>query len=170
MGLFGRLFDGILTATLYVVAVFLVVLVLSISYDVMMRYFLNRPTAWAYDLSNYLIYGITLLVAACVQKEEGHIRIDICISLFGPKTQAITNCVVSVLCAVFCGIFAWRGLEATWVSYIHRYPLTGGIKIPEFAILWLIPFGMFLLFIQFIRLSRSNIAGLSMLMTKKDRN
>lgn len=166
MGLFGRLFDGILTATLYVTGVFAIILVLSINYDVMMRYLLNRPTVWAYDLSNYLIYGITFIVAACVQREGGHIRIDICISLFGAKTQAVTNCVISILCAVFCGIFVWKGFEATWVSYIHRYPLTGGIKIPEFAILWLMPFGMFLLFIQFIRLSRNNIAGLRMLVTK----
>ena len=148
-------------------SVFTLLLVLSISYDVVMRYFFVRPTGWANDLSGYLVYAITFLGAACVQRERSHISIDILIGRFDVKTRMIVNCVTSILSAIFCGIYAWKGFEATWVSYTHRYPLVGGIKIPEFTILWLVPFGMFLLFIELIRLSRKNVVDLRMIMTKR---
>ena len=167
MKLLGKLFDKVLTATLYVASLLALLLVLSISYDVVMRYFFVRPTGWANDLSGYLVYAITFLGAACVQRERSHISIDILIERFNAKTRMIANCVTSILSALFCGIFAWKGFEATWVSYIHRYPLVGGIKIPEFTILWLVPFGMFLLFIELIRFSRKNVADLRMAMTQK---
>jgi TRAP-type C4-dicarboxylate transport system permease small subunit len=167
MKLLGKLFDKVLTTTLYVASVFTLLLVLSISYDVVMRYFFVRPTGWANDLSGYLVYAITFLGAACVQRERSHISIDILIERFDVKTKTIANCVTSILSAIFCGIYAWKGFEATWVSYTHRYPLVGGIKIPEFSILWLVPFGMFLLFIELIRLSGKNVVNLRMLMTKR---
>jgi TRAP-type C4-dicarboxylate transport system permease small subunit len=167
MKLLGKLFDKVLTTTLYVASVFTLLLVLSISYDVVMRYFFVCPTGWANDLSGYLVYAITFLGAACVQRERSHISIDIFIGRFDAKTRMIVNCVTSILSAIFCGIYAWKGFEATWVSYTHRYPLVGGIKIPEFTILWLVPFGMFLLFIELIRLSRKNVVDLRMIMTKR---
>jgi C4-dicarboxylate transporter DctQ subunit len=167
MKLLGKLFDKLLTTTLYVASVFTLLLVLSISYDVVMRYFFVRPTGWANDLSGYLVYAITFLGAACVQRERSHISIDIFIGRFDAKTRMIVNCVTSILSAIFCGIYAWKGFEATWVSYAHQYPLVGGIKIPEFTILWLVPFGMFLLFIELIRLSRKNVVDLRMIMTKR---
>jgi TRAP-type C4-dicarboxylate transport system permease small subunit len=167
MKLLGKLFDKLLTATLYMASVFTLLLVLSISYDVVMRYFFVRPTGWANDLSGYLVYAITFLGAACVQRERSHISIDILIGRFDVKTRMIVNCVTSILSAIFCGIYAWKGFEATWVSYTHRYPLVGGIKIPEFTILWLLPVGMFLLFIELIRLSRKNVVDLRMIMAKR---
>ena len=163
----GKLFDQLLTATMYLASLFALLLVLSISYDVVMRYFFVRPTGWANDLSGYLVYAITFLGVACVQRERSHISIDILIDRFSVKTKIIMNCVTSILSALFCGIYMWKGFEATWVSYTHRYPLVGGIKIPEFTILWFIPFGMFLLFIELIRLSIKNVVDLKRVMTPK---
>jgi C4-dicarboxylate transporter, DctQ subunit len=167
MKLLGKLFDGVLTASLYAAGVLALLLVLSISYDVIMRYFFVRPTGWSNDLSGYLIYAITFLGVACVQRERGHISIDILIERFGAKTRITANCVTSILSAIFCGIYSWKGFEATWVSYVHQYPLVGGIKIPEFTILWLLPFGMFLLFIELIRFSIKNFADLRTVMAKR---
>jgi len=167
MKLLGKLFDQLLTATLYLASLFTLLLVLAISYDVVMRYFFIRPTGWANDLSGYLVYAITFLGVGCVQRERSHISIDILIDRFSAKTRIIANFVTSILSALFCGIYAWKGFEATWESYIRRYPLVGGIKIPEFTILWFIPFGMSLLFVELIRSSRRNMADLKMAMPPK---
>lgn len=163
----GRVFDGILTVTLYVSSVFTALLVLSVCYDVTMRYLFNRPTAWSNDLSGYLVYGMTFIAAGCVLRERSHISVDIGLSLLPPGARAVTNSITSVLCVFFCGVFAWTASEATWVSFTHRYPLVGGIRIPEYTILWLVPFGMFLLFIQFIRQAGSDIAHLKGLWSRK---
>ena len=55
----------------------IMVLTLGVSYEVFVRYVLNAPTSWAFDLS-YMTYGALLLMAGpYTLSRNGHVRADV---------------------------------------------------------------------------------------------
>ncbi len=70
-----------------------------------MRYVLNDPTSWAFDLS-YLMYGAVFYMAgAYTLSRGGHVRADMFYRQWPPRTQAIVELVLYVL-FFFPGILA----------------------------------------------------------------
>lgn len=63
-------------------------LTLGVSYEVFVRYVLNAPTTWAFDLS-YMAYGALLLMAGpYTLSRNGHVRADVLYRLWPARVQA----------------------------------------------------------------------------------
>lgn len=76
-----------------------------IGYDVFMRYFLSRPTAWAFDAS-YILYGTLFMMAgAYTLSRNGHVRGDVLYRLMPVRLQAGIDLVLYLL-FFFPGIIA----------------------------------------------------------------
>jgi TRAP-type mannitol/chloroaromatic compound transport system permease small subunit len=58
----SKIFDRIITWVAYVSGWIIIIMMLSISYEVVMRYFFRAPTAWVVDFSGYMQY---VLVGLC---------------------------------------------------------------------------------------------------------
>lgn len=83
----------------------IVILTLGTCYEVAMRYLLNDPTSWAFDLS-YLMYGAVFYMAgAYTLSRGGHVRADMFYRKWRPRTQAVVELVLYVL-FFFPGILA----------------------------------------------------------------
>jgi TRAP-type mannitol/chloroaromatic compound transport system permease small subunit len=83
----------------------IVILTLGTCYEVFMRYVLNDPTSWAFDLS-YLMYGAVFYMAgAYTLSRAGHVRADMFYRLWRPRTQAAVELVLYVT-FFFPGILA----------------------------------------------------------------
>ncbi len=66
----------------------IMILTLGTSYEVFVRYVLNDPTSWAYDMS-YMLYGALFLMAGpYTLSRNGHVRGDVFYRLWKPRTQA----------------------------------------------------------------------------------
>jgi TRAP-type mannitol/chloroaromatic compound transport system permease small subunit len=66
----------------------IVMLTISTSYEVFMRYVLNKPTSWAYDMS-YILYGALFMMAgAYTLSKNAHVRGDFLYRKWHPRTQA----------------------------------------------------------------------------------
>lgn len=93
------------------------VLTASTCFEVFMRYVLNDPTAWAFDMS-YMLYGALFMMAGAYTLSRGaHVRGDFIYRKWAPRTQARLDIVLylifyfpGVLAMVFTG--AGYGLEA----------------------------------------------------------
>jgi TRAP-type mannitol/chloroaromatic compound transport system permease small subunit len=70
---------------------FVVALILSISYDVFMRYVLNAPTLWSFDVSYMLGGSVYVMGLAYVFLRDENIRVDIISSRFPPKMRLIID-------------------------------------------------------------------------------
>lgn len=163
-----RFMDRIVVAAGYVGAILAVVMALAIVYDVVLRFFFNRPTTWALDLVRYLLICITLLLAAWVLRGEGHVKIDIIVRLLKPKTQAIISCVTGVLIMVACAIFFWQSAKATWADYNSGVMTGYSWDIPRATLMMVITIGSFLLLWQTIRRFQLQLnEATAMLRTKK---
>ncbi len=66
----------------------IVVLTLSIVYEVVARYLFNAPTIWAWDLS-YMLYGAHFMMGAAYTLHlKGNVRIDVFFRYLSPRQQA----------------------------------------------------------------------------------
>lgn len=66
----------------------IVILTLGTCYEVFVRYLLNDPTSWAFDLS-YLMYGAVFYMAgAYTLSRAGHVRADMFYRKWSDRTQA----------------------------------------------------------------------------------
>ena len=71
----------------------LVPLVLATCYEVFVRYAMNAPTIWAYEVGYILTGSHFLLGMAFTLRAGAHIRIDIFSGNFSPRTRAIIDLV-----------------------------------------------------------------------------
>ena len=147
----SKAFDNILIGTAYVSGSLIVLIMLSVSYEVVMRYFFNSPTRWAMDFSGYMQYILVSIGAAWLLMVDGHARIDTFLSRFPPRLQKIINFFTSSMALVACALFFWKGIEATWIAYRNGDILFREVQIPSAPLLAFIPFGFLLLCVQFAR-------------------
>lgn len=90
----------------------IVMLTLGTSYEVFMRYVLNNPTSWAYDMS-YTFYGALFMMAGAYTLSKGaHVRGDFLYRKWQPRTQAKVELVLyflfflpGILALVITGFF-----------------------------------------------------------------
>jgi TRAP-type mannitol/chloroaromatic compound transport system permease small subunit len=128
----------------------ILILTFGTSYEVFMRYVLNNPTSWAFDMS-YLLYGALFFMAgAYTLSRNGHVRGDFIYRTWRPRTQAIVELTLYIL-FFFPGVLAlvyagWSyGLEALKLREVSVWSPVG---VPVWQMKILIPFGAGLLALQ----------------------
>jgi TRAP-type mannitol/chloroaromatic compound transport system permease small subunit len=126
------------------------ILTLGTCYEVFMRYVLNNPTSWAFDMS-YTLYGAMFFMAgAYTLSRGGHVRADMFYRLWRPRTQATVELVLYIL-FFFPGILAlvisgWGyGIES---MQIREVSVNSPAGVPIWPLKLLIPFGAGLLALQ----------------------
>jgi TRAP-type C4-dicarboxylate transport system permease small subunit len=134
-----------------VAALILVLVTVSVDFEVVMRYVFNSPTAWVFDFSEYAIVFILFLSTAWVLSEEGHVKIDLLVKTFSPKTQRVVNIVTSIVGAVACAIFFGYALWVIFDIFQAGDLLWRATIVPKGPIWMIMPIGSFLLTLQFAR-------------------
>ena len=68
-----------------------VILTLGTVYEVLVRYVLNDPTSWAFDMSYLMYAGVFYMAGAYTLSRGGHVRADMLYRLWPARTQAATE-------------------------------------------------------------------------------
>jgi len=89
------------------------ILAFVVAFEVVARYFLNRPTIWAYDLSLFLFGYIAALGGAYAQQKRAHINVDILYLSVSPRTRSLFN-LFSFTLAFF---FVWVMFDMSLVKF-----------------------------------------------------
>ena len=127
-----------------------VILTLGTCYEVFIRYILNDPTSWAFDLS-YLMYGAVFYMAgAYTLSRGGHVRADMYYRDWQETTQAKVELTLYIL-FFFPGILALvvagssYGLES---MRIGEMSINSPAGIPIWPLKMMIPVGATLIGLQ----------------------
>jgi TRAP-type mannitol/chloroaromatic compound transport system permease small subunit len=127
-----------------------VILTLGTCYEVGVRYILNDPTSWAFDLS-YLMYGALFYMAgAYTLSRAGHVRADMFYRKWSERTQAVVELTLYIL-FFFPGILALvvaggaYGLESLRLREVSVNSPAG---VPIWPLKMMIPFGAALIALQ----------------------
>jgi TRAP-type mannitol/chloroaromatic compound transport system permease small subunit len=75
----------------------IVVLTFSTCYEVFVRYVLNSPTVWAFDMSVQMYGALFMMCGAYALSQGAHVRGDVLYRLMNIKTQARIDLVLYIL-------------------------------------------------------------------------
>ncbi|MGH8686567.1 MAG: TRAP transporter small permease subunit [Burkholderiales bacterium] len=129
---------------------YIVILTIGGAYEVFVRYVLDDPTTWAYDVS-YNMYGALFFMAgAYTLARHGHVRVDVFYRLLRPRVQAGIDLALyfafffpGILALIYAG---WAYAGESW-GY-HEVSVYSPEDIPIYPLKTLIPCGAALLLIQ----------------------
>ncbi len=126
----------------------LVILIACIAYNVFMRYVLNAPTIWSFDVSYMLGGAMYLLGLAWVLQKDENVRVDIISARFRQRTRLIIDVVLNFvlffplvffifLTSLKITIHSWKigELASTTIFYPPIYPLRTVITLALFLLL-----------------------------------
>ena len=164
------IFDHAIDSLAGMAGVLVIGIMLIMCYEVVMRYFLNRPPAWAVEVCEYMLYLLAFLGAAWLLKLGGHVRVDIVVSQLNPKAQTLLNIATSIIGVLICLTIAWYGGESTWDHFQRGIPVVKTLKIPKAPLLAFISIGCFLLSIQFLRQTYGYLSNWRALARKEQRS
>lgn len=99
----------------------ILILTLSVSYEVFVRYVLNSPTVWAFDMMIQMYGALFLMCGAYALAQDTHVRADVIYRLFPVRVQAGLDFVLYFL-FFFPGILAlaWYGWEIASDSWRYK--------------------------------------------------
>jgi TRAP-type mannitol/chloroaromatic compound transport system permease small subunit len=128
----------------------IVILTLGTCYEVFVRYLLNNPTSWAFDMS-YIVYGgLFLMAGAYTLSRNGHVRGDVLYRLWPARVQASVELTLYVL-FFFPGVISL--MVAGWAYGYDAFKLrevsvNSPAGVPVWQLKILIPFAGFFLTLQ----------------------
>jgi TRAP-type mannitol/chloroaromatic compound transport system permease small subunit len=128
----------------------IVTLTLGTCYEVFVRYLLNNPTSWAFDMS-YLMYGAVFYMAgAYTLSRGGHVRADMYYRRWKPRNQARVELVLLII-FFFPGVLAlvYSGWGYGFQSMrILESSVNSPAGVPIWPLKMMIPIGAALLALQ----------------------
>lgn len=95
-----RLIDLLSKYAGYAASILMPLLAFIVSYGVFCRYFLNRPSIWAFDLSLFLFGYVAILGGAYAHLIRAHITVDILYRNVSSKTRKVFD-LISFSMAIF---------------------------------------------------------------------
>ncbi len=128
----------------------ILILTLGTSYEVFMRYILNNPTSWAFDMSYIMYGGLFIMSGAYALSRDAHVRGDVVFRLLRPRLQASIELVLYF-------IFFYPGVTAliyAGFGYAHdsfgykEVSVNSPVGVPIWQLKALIPLAGIMLFIQ----------------------
>jgi TRAP-type mannitol/chloroaromatic compound transport system permease small subunit len=126
----------------------ILILTLSVAYEVFVRYVLNAPTVWAFDMMVQMYGALFLMAGPYALAHDAHVRADVVWRLIPVRWQARVDLVLYII-FFFPGMVAlfwygaeiasdsWRYKEVSWNSpariqiYFFKtlIPIAGGLLI-----------------------------------------
>lgn len=148
---------GVMTVS----AVLLLTIMMIVVADVFMRYLLNRPFSFTYDLVGlYLLAGLFFLSLSDTFRVGAHVSVDILVQRLPPlgrRASEITTALVGI--PVFTAI-GWLGWERAWDNWVSDDVLAGAIPWPTWASAVLVPLGCGLLVLRLLLHLAGHVASL----------
>jgi TRAP-type C4-dicarboxylate transport system permease small subunit len=152
---FGWLLDRLMG----VACLLLLAMTLLIGADVVTRNAGLGGIAWSNEVSEDILYLLTLLSAPWLLRQGRHIRVDIVLRALPPRVGWTLEWVGDLLglgCSLYFVWYGWRVLAA---SYEAGNVSIKTLVIPEWWLLWPLPIAFALLAIEFVfRMQRLSVS------------
>ena len=87
-----------------------------VSVDVIMRYYLNRPLENVFEITGHSLVFMTFLAAPWVLKLDQHVKMEGVVSWFSEKNQYFIRFVTSLLGAGICLVLFVFGFEGLYLG------------------------------------------------------
>ncbi len=106
---FGRLFDVLAV----IAALMLLVMVVLVTADILLRNMTRAGFPWANEVSEYALYGMTLLTAPWLLRRGQHVRIDLLLSAVPARVAWLMEAAGDVIGFLVCVVMVRYGFHMT---------------------------------------------------------
>ncbi len=152
---YGRLLDGMMS----VAGLLLLFMTVMIGADVLLRNVGLGGVPPSNELSEDILYLVTLLAAPGLLRRGQHIRIDIVLQALPPRAAWLLEWVGDVIGLVCCLIFVWYGASVAAASFFDGSISIKTLVLPEWWLLAPMPLAFGLLALEFVfRMQRLALA------------
>ncbi len=110
--------DGLSAWVARIAALAVIALMLTLTYEVVMRFGFNRPTAWSFNVSYFLNSFFVMMGAAYTLQRDGHVRVDLLYSRYPERVRAVYDAVM--LLAVFVPMWVFL-LMSMWPNIMNSW-------------------------------------------------
>jgi len=156
----SRWYGHVLEAMMLLAGLLLLVMTFMIGADVVLRNIGAGGVAVSNELSEDILYLITLLTAPWLLRQGRHIRVDIVLRVLSPRVAWALEWLGDAIGIVCCLYFVWYGASVTAASYLNGSLSIKTLVTPEWWILAPLPIAFALLAVEFIfrmdRLARAD--------------
>jgi TRAP-type C4-dicarboxylate transport system permease small subunit len=144
--LYGLLLDGMLT----VAGVLLFVMTLMIGADVFLRNIGGGGVPPSNELSEDILYLVTLLAAPGLLRQGQHIRVDIVLRVLPPRFGWLLEWAGDLIGLACCLVFVWYGTSVAMASLADGALSIKTLVLPEWWLLAPMPVAFALLAVEFV--------------------
>ncbi len=133
-------------------------MVVSIFYDVMMRYVFAAPTHWALEVNTFLLLFLCTIPTADVLASDVHIRVTFLTDRLPKRFVTRLSILRGIVGILFCAAMTWKGSVMTWQAWQHNDRMSTSLGTPMFIPYLFLPVGFVLLGLQYGILLKSGLA------------
>jgi TRAP-type C4-dicarboxylate transport system permease small subunit len=108
----------------------LLFMMLSICYDVVMRYVFNAPTSWSLEVNSFLMVYLALIPAADVMRRGEQLDIGFIRPRFGMVGQTASRIITDLVGMLFCAVLAWRGAIMAYDAWLYGERMSTSLGTP----------------------------------------
>jgi TRAP-type C4-dicarboxylate transport system permease small subunit len=150
MSALSRWYGALLDALMLLAAVLVLVMTLMIGADVILRNVGAGGVSWSNEVSEYILYLVTLLSAPWLLRRGQHIRVDIVLRAVPRRVAYAMEWIADVLglaCALY---FVWYGWRVMAASYAAGAISMKTLVLPEWWMLAAMPAAFVLVAAEFV--------------------
>ncbi|MFG6157862.1 TRAP transporter small permease subunit [Halomonas sp. 1390] len=151
MNAIARAIDALNEGFGRLIAPLLAVITLIVIYDIAMRFFIGRPSDWAFDVTKMLFGAHFMLMAAYGLRHHAHVEVDVLKRLLSRRKQAALELLGYL---IFFVPFIWMLLTFGWAfferSFSRGETTYGMMAIPVYPVKGVIVVAAGLLLLQAI--------------------
>lgn len=116
-GAYGRLLAGLAAVGCAILFAMMIVIVGDVALRNIALPGLPRGIAWSNEVSELMLYLITMCVAPWLLRQGQHIRVDIVLTALPKRLAWVLEWVGDALGLACCLFMAWYGARAAWASF-----------------------------------------------------
>ena len=149
MSVLSRCYGALLDALMFVAALFVLAMTLMIGADVGLRNLGVGGLAWSNEVSEYILYLVTLLSAPWLLRRGQHIRVDILLRALPHRLAYVMEWLADVgglACALYFVVYGWRVAQASYAAGAISFKT---LVLPEWWMLSALPLAFLLVAIEF---------------------
>lgn len=141
-------------------SIMLLSLILLLLLEVCLRYFLNSPTAWISETTQYL-FGICFLTGgAYTLLHKGHVRVDILVSLLPRRTRYMLGIFSYAASIVYLLVLLKISGERAFESLYYLEQMDSTWRPYTFPVLVFVPIGVLMMILQAISMIIKSVRAL----------
>ena len=159
-GFLARCFDRLNQVLAGAACTLLVLITLAVCGEIFTRSFLDISNPWLVELSEITLLYLTFLAAAWVLGNDKHVSIDLLVGYMGARLAKSLQFVLSWIAAIACFVVCYFGVLTVVDQYQNEIREPTIMAPLTFWITAVVPFGLLLLGLQFLRRGLRAILGM----------